>query len=152
MSRGKKQLAAIAAPTFIALLCVATPSAAFDSLTQQSPGVMFYMSVPLDGKAVKKEGPAFGMSMRGTREYEVVTLDSRMFNNFIGGGIEAKWIIAGVVAAGAAVAVASKDKSTSTSQQQQQNQQAAAQQQAQQTGGGGGGGGGAPCPVTPNCP
>jgi type II secretory pathway pseudopilin PulG len=53
-----------------------------------------------------------------------------MFNSFSPlGGIEAKWIIAGVVAAGAAVAVASKDKSTSSSYQEQQAQQAQAQQQ-----------------------
>lgn len=128
-----------------ALTLISTPCAALDSLMQQSPGVMFYMSVPLDGKAVKKEGPAFGMLMRGSREYEVVKLDSRMINNFIGGGIEAKWIIAGVVAAGAAVAVASKDKSTSTSQQQAQQAQAAQQQQN-------GGGSTEPCPKpTPIC-
>jgi len=143
-----KQLAA-----FAAFVCVATPSAAFDTLSQQSPGVMFYFSIPLDARKAKDETFSAGFAIQGKREYETVKIDSRMLNNFIGGGIEAKWIIAGVVAAGAAVAVASKDKSTSTSQQQQQ--QAAAQQQAQQQAqqtGGGGNGGGTPCPVTPSCP
>jgi len=149
MSRGMKQLAA-----FAAFVCVATPSAASDTLSQQSPGVMFYFSIPLDAPRSKKDETfSAGFAIQGKREYETVKIDSRMLNNFIGGGIEAKWIIAGVVAAGAAVAVASKDKSTSTSQQQQQAAQAAAQQerQAQQTGGGGNGGG-TPCPVTPSCP
>lgn len=148
MSRGMKQLAA-----FAAFVCVASPSAAFDTLSQQSPGVMFYFSIPLDGPKAKDETFSAGFAIQGKRDYETVKIDSRMLNNFIGGGIEAKWIIAGVVAAGAAVAVASKDKSTSTSQQQQQ--QAAAQQQAQQQAqqtGGGGNGGGTPCPVTPSCP
>jgi hypothetical protein len=58
-----------------------------------------------------------------------------MISNFIGGGIEAKWVIAGLVAAG--VAVGGKDKSTSEAYQQQQQLQAAAQQNQ-------------PCPAT--CP
>jgi hypothetical protein len=143
MSRGRKQLAA-----FAALVCIATPSAAFDSLTQQSPGVMFYFSIPLE--AVKKKGETFsaGLAIQGKRDYETVRIDSRLLNNFIGGGIEAKWIIAGVVGAGAVAVVATKDKSTANAQQQAQAQQAA-QQQAQQNGGGGGG----TCsPKPPTCP
>jgi hypothetical protein len=143
MSRGRKQLAA-----FAALVCVATPSAAFDNLSQRQPGVKFYFSVPLDARNAKQQTLSAGFALQGKREYETVRIDSAMINNFIGGGIEAKWIIAGVVAAGAAVAVASKDKATSTSYQQQQ--QAQAQQQAAQQSGGSGGT--APCPVTPECP
>jgi hypothetical protein len=87
--------------------------------------------------------PEVGFSVRGRNDYQALTIDSRMFNNFSAlGGIEAKWIVAGVVAAGAAVAVASKDKSTSSSYQQSQAQQAQQQQQQNQE----------PCPVTPNCP
>ena len=152
MSRGRKQRAALAAPAFMTLLCAATPSAAFDSLTQQSPGVMFYFSIPFE--AVKAKGEAFsaGIAIQGRRDYETVRIDSRLINHFTGGGIEAKWIIAGVVAAGAAAAVATKDKSTANAQQQAQDQQAA-QQQAQQNGGGGGSGGGGTCsPKPPTCP
>jgi len=138
---GRKQLAA-----FAALVCVATPSAAFDNLNQPSPGVTFYFSVPLDGRNAKEQPFSAGLAIQGTRQYETVNIDSRMLNNFFGTGIEAKWIIAGVVAAGAMAAVASKDKSTSTSYQQQQQQQQIQQQQAQ------GGGNEPPCPVTPNCP
>ena len=138
----RKQLAALAA-----LALISTPGAASDFLQQSSPGVMFYVSMPLDGRTMKKDGPAFGLQMRGAREYQVVNVDSRMVNNFVLGGIEAKWIIAGVVAAGAVAAVASKDKSTSSSYQQQQQQQAAQQQAAQQQQT-------KPedCPVTPTCP
>jgi hypothetical protein len=122
----RKQIAALAA-----LILISGPSAASDILQLSSPGVMFYVSMPLDARAAKKEGPAFGMSMRGHREYQVVNVDTRMLNNFALGGIEAKWIIVGVVAAGATIAVASKDKSTTSSYQQQQAQQAQAQQEQQ---------------------
>jgi hypothetical protein len=143
---GRKQLAA-----FAALACVATPSVAFDNPTQQSQGMMVYIALPLDGRNVKEQAPAYGLSFQGKREFETVKLDSRMFN-FFGTGLEAKWILAGVVATGAAVAVASKDKKTSQAYQQQQQVQA--QQQAEQQAGGGSGGGTTPtpCPVKPACP
>jgi hypothetical protein len=143
---GRKQLAA-----FAALACVATPSVAFDNPTQQSQGMMVYIALPLDGRNVKEQAPAYGLSFQGKREFETVKLDSRMFN-FFGTGLEAKWILAGVVATGAAVAVASKDKKTSQAYQQQQQVQA--QQQAEQQAGGGSGGGTTPtpCPVKPTCP
>jgi hypothetical protein len=128
----RKQLAALAA-----LILISTPALAFDSLSQPSSGVTFYFSIPLDAQKAKEQVPNFGMLFRGSREYQVVNVDSRMLNNFALGGIEAKWIIAGVVAAGAVVAVASKDKSTSQSYQQQQQQQAATEP---------------PCPATPTCP
>lgn len=131
----RKQLAALAA-----LILVSTPCVAFE-LGDPSPGVMFYFSMPLDARNAKERSPALGISMRGKHDYQAVTIDTRMFNSFSPlGGIEAKWIIAGVVAAGAVVAVASKDKSTSTSYQQQQQQQAQQQQNQE------------PCPVTPSCP
>lgn len=143
----RKQLAALAA-----LILVSTPCVAFE-LKDPSPGVMFYFSMPLDARNAKERSPALGISMRGKHDYQAVTIDTRMFNSFSPlGGIEAKWIIAGVVAAGAVVAVASKDKSTSTSYQQQQAQQAEQQAQQQQQAQQGGGGSGEPCPVTPKCP
>ena len=142
MRRGKKQLAALAA-----LVCAAAPCAAFDNLSlPQQEGVKFYFSVPLDAPNAKAQTLSAGFAIQGRRDYETFKIDSNMINHFIGGGIEAKWIIAGVVAAGAVVAVASKDKSVANTQQQQQTQQQVQrqQQQAQQTS--------EPCPVTPNCP
>jgi len=80
-----------------------------------------------------------------------VTIDTRMFAAYERMGftgleaISAKWIVAGVVAAGAGVAVASKDKKTSESRQEQQQQQQIQQQQNQQNGGGNNGA--VPCPT-----
>ena len=147
----KKQIAAAAAAVVVAM-----PAAASD-LNQSAPGMTFFVSVPLDAKTPRQQMPALGLSFQGERAYQRVTIDTRMFETAdrLGlalGGIEAKWIIAGVVAAGAVVAVASKDKSTTNSQQQQQQQQEQQLQQQQQQNGGGGGGGGTPCPVTPSCP
>jgi hypothetical protein len=121
----RNQLAALAA-----LVLVSTPGVAFE-INNPSPGMMFYVSLPLDARNAKEQAPAFGLSFQGKRQYETVNLDSRMFN-FMGTGLEAKWIVGGVVAVVAALAVASKDKSTSASYQQQQAQQ----QQQQATGGG----------------
>src|SRR5688500_12713493 len=87
-----------------ALACAVTPSAAFE-LNQPAEGVKFYFSIPLDARTPKEQAPAFGLQFQGRRAYETVMIDSRMLN-FTGTGIEAKWIIAGVVAAGAGVAVA----------------------------------------------
>jgi len=146
MRRGRNQLAA-----FAALACIAAPSAALETPGQQQPGIKFYFSVPLDA-AKKEQTLAAGFAIQGRREYETVHVDSRMINHFLGGGIEAKWIVGGVVAAGAIAAVASRDKSTTQSYQQQQQAQAQQieQQKAQQTTTGGGG----TCPVTvtPTCP
>jgi hypothetical protein len=135
----RKQLAALAA-----LILVSTPGVAFE-LKDPSPGVMFYFSLPLDARNDKDRSPALGISMRGKHDYQAVTIDTRMFNSFSPlGGIEAKWIVGGVVAAGALLAVASKDKSTSSTYQQQQAQQAQQQQQQNQS----------PCAVTSSssCP
>jgi hypothetical protein len=117
---GFRQIAALAA-----LICAGTPAMAFDLPTQASQGVKFYITIPLEGRNAKEQEWSAGFAIQGKRDYEAVKVDSRMINNFIGGGIEAKWIIAGVVAAGAVAAVASKDKSTTASQQQAQAQQAA---------------------------
>jgi cytochrome c-type biogenesis protein CcmH/NrfG len=152
-----KHIAALAA-----LILISFPAAAFnDGPIQQTQGITFFVALPLDARDVKQQSLYSGLALHGKRAHENVRIDSRMFNdtrtvNFFGTGIEVKWIIAGVVAAGAVAAVATKDKAASTQQQQQQQaaqqqqqQQAAQQQQQQQNGGGGGT---APCPVTPSCP
>src|SRR6185295_13121220 len=120
----KQQIVAAA----VAILA-ATPAVAGDTFSDQAPGVMFFFSIPLDAKTPKQQAPALGLSFQGQRPYERVTIDTRMFEGMdrFGFGplaaLEAKWIIAGVVAAGAGVAVASKDKKTSQSYQEQQQQQ-----------------------------
>jgi hypothetical protein len=117
----RNQLAALAA-----LVLVSTPGVAFE-IKEPSPGMMFYVSLPLDARNAKERSPAFGLSFQGKRQYETINLDSRMFN-FTGTGIETKWIVGGAAAVLAALAVARKDKSTSASYQQQQAQQAQQQQ------------------------
>lgn len=120
MSRGRKQLAALAALAFFA-----TPSVAFDSLSQQQgPGVMFYVSIPLDAPSAKRDSFGYGMALQGSRPYETLNVDSRLVSNFIGGGITAKFLVAGVVAAGAVAAVATKDKSTTASYDSAKKKQA----------------------------
>jgi hypothetical protein len=123
-----KKLAAIAA-----LVAVATPSLAFD-VKDTGPSTMFYISIPLDNAVARKDREwAYGLQLSGKRDYAAVNIDSKMLNFLPLGGLEAKWIIAGVVATGAAVAVGSKDKGTSSSLNAQQPAQAAAAQAAQNT-------------------
>jgi hypothetical protein len=130
---GLKKLAAAAA-----MVAVATPGLAFDT-KDAGTSTMFYVSIPLDFNLTRKERHwAAGLQLQGKHEYQVVNLDSRMFNFLPLGGLEAKWIIAGVVAAGATVAVGGKDKSTTSRLQSEQ----AAHQQAMASGGSG-----APCPT-----
>ena len=119
-----------------ALICATAPCAAFDSISQlsQSQGVTFYITVPLDAPRARDRTFGAGLLVQGKRQEQTYNFDSRLFNNFLGSGIEAKWIIAGVVAAGAAVAVGSKSKTQSNNEQVTQQQ---AQQQAAQSGGGG---------------
>ena len=139
----KKQIAAVGAA-----MLIATPAIANDIFRDQAPGVMFFFSLPLDAKTPKQQVPSAGLSFQGERAYQRVTIDTRMFEaaDRMGFGpfeaISAKWIVGGVVAAGAVAAVATKDKSTSNSQQQQQQQQEQQKQQQQN----GGGGGNVPCP------
>ena len=156
MSTERKQL-----PLAAALFCVTAPSAAFDGLSDNlnaaSQGVTFYISVPLDAPRAKHQTFGAGFMVQGKGQAEAFSVDSRMFNNFLGTGLEAKWVIAGVVAAGAAVAVGSRSKSTTQQYQQQQEQQQVAQQQAvqqqqSQQQNGGPNGPPAPCPVKPTCP
>lgn len=123
-----KKLAAIAA-----LVAVATPSLAFE-LKDTGASTMFYISIPLDYSLKRKDQEwAYGIQLQGKREYQAVNIDSKMLSFLPMGGLEAKWIIAGVVAAGAAVAVSGKDKSTTSNlqTQQTQHQQQIAQHQQQ---------------------
>ena len=106
---------------FAALVVVATPTLALDPTSPAAGNAtMFYVSIPLDYSLTKKQQQwSAGLQLQGKREYQAVNIDSTMLNFLPMGGLEAKWVIAGVVAAGAAAAVASKDKSTSSSLQQQ---------------------------------
>jgi len=125
---------------FAALVAVATPTLALDPKDTVGTSTMFYISIPLDYSLTRKQQEwSAGLQLQGGREYSAVNIDSKMLNFLPMGGLEAKWIVAGVVAVGAAAAVASKDKGT-TSQLQQQNAVSAQQPQN------------CPTPVTDPCP
>jgi hypothetical protein len=126
-----KKLAAAAV-----MLAIATPTLAFDGAGEAGASTMFYISIPLDFQLPRKERQQWtaGLQLQGKRDYQAVRIDSRMLNYFSFNDIDAKWMIAGLVATGAAVAIGSKDKKTTDNLQQQQSQS-----QQQQTGGSSGG-------------
>jgi len=113
-----------AAAAFAVAAAFTAAGAAAQQLT--TPMTMFYVSVPIEARTTKEMTPTFGLRLQGSQPYQVVNIDSRMFNFGPFAALEAKWIVAGVVAGGAALAIASRDKSTSQrlasqAQQQQQN-------------------------------
>jgi hypothetical protein len=118
-----KKLAAAAA-----LLALATPTLAFDA-GEAGASTLFYISIPLDFQLSRKERQQWtaGLQLQGKRDYQTVRIDSSMLNYYSLNDIDAKWMIAGLVAAGAAVAIGSKDKSTTSNLQQQQTLQAGQQ-------------------------
>jgi hypothetical protein len=127
----RKIVAALVAST----LCA--PAMALEPTNLAPNSTMFYFSIPLDGATPKDRVPSYGLAMRGSRDYQVVNIDSRAMNNMIMrlegegfAGIEATWLVVGGVAAAAAVAVGKSGSSSVQTQQQQQQQQAAAIQQS----------------------
>lgn len=132
-------------------LAVATPSLAFD-VRETGTTTMFYISIPLDGP-LKQWGA--GLQLQGGRDYPAINIDSRMLRFTDDGDFDAKWIIAGLVAAGAAFAIGSKDKGSTSSLQEQQTQHQLSQGGTGSGGGGSGGSGGSgaqcPAPVVDPC-
>src|SRR3982074_717436 len=92
-----------------ALLSI-SPSSFAQELRPGVPSVLYFVSIPLDGVTRKDKEPIVGFALQGSRAYQAVRFDTRMMN-FFGTGLEAKWLLAGAVAAGGAVAVTRKDKS-----------------------------------------
>jgi hypothetical protein len=113
--------------TAAAILLGATASAiAADSPTSPEATVMYYMRVPTDGSSRQEREPIVGFQLQGKRDYQVVNMDTRMLKLFDGGILEAKVLIIGAVAAGAAVVASTKSKSETSQNQQQEQQQAQA--------------------------
>jgi hypothetical protein len=113
----------------VALLCAATPGLALEPANTGS-STMFYMSVPLGARSVKEQMPAFGLSIQGRNQQQLLNVDTRTFNFLPLGGIEAKWLVAGGVAVLAALAAGRKDKGQQAEFEAAQQQQAQAQAQA----------------------
>ena len=105
-----------------ALAAFATPGAAFD-VREAGASTMFYISIPLDfGLSRKEQRWTAGLQLQGKRAYQAVNIDSSLLNFVSGGEVDGKWIVAGLVAVGAAAAIGRKDKGTSQTLQQEQTQ------------------------------
>ena len=121
---GTKHLAVSAAAAAATLFAAPALSQSFGEL--RSPTTSFYVSVPLDAKTRKEQQMNFGLQFQGLKPHQAVRVDYTTFK-FIGAGIaglEAKYIIAGAIAVGAAVAVSKQDKGKSESFAASQAQQA----------------------------
>jgi hypothetical protein len=103
------------------LLLVVLPCAGQD-LRLADPSVLYFVSVPLGG-ARSERAPTFGFALHGRRH--ALQVDSRIVR-LAGGGIEAKWLIVGGVAAGAAVLATRKDATVEAQRAQQAQAEAAA--------------------------
>ena len=121
---GLKHIAVGVAAAAATLFATPAFSQSFGEL--RSPTTSFYVSIPLDGATRNEQQMNFGLQFQGMKQQQAVRVDYTTFK-FIGAGIaalEAKYIIAGAVAVGAAVAVARQDKGKSESFAAAQAQQA----------------------------
>ena len=109
------------AAALAALLLACAPAAA-----QEIGGpntTMFTVRVPLGGTGAAERQPVFGLMLQGSRAYEAVYLDTRMFRFLPLGGLEVKWLVAGGVAVAAAAAVHSRGKDREEQHQRAQEEQ-----------------------------
>ena len=121
MGLSKFAFAAAAAAAF-----VAAPAASQE--IYRAPTTTFFVAFPLDARNAKEATPNFGLQFQGSKAYQSVKVDYQTFRALPAAlaAIEAKYLVVGGVAVGAAVAVSKKDKKQSESFQQQQAQQAQA--------------------------
>ena len=116
---------------FAVAAAVAAAFVAAPAVSQEiarAPMTTFFVSIPLDATTQKDAAPNFGLQFQGARPYQSVRVDYQTFRMLPAAlaAVEAKYIIAGAVALGAAVAVAKKDSKTSSNLAAQQQQQAEA--------------------------
>jgi len=102
-----------------------------------APSTQVYLRVPLGPASAADRKPSFGLAVKHSAQGATFMLDSRTLDTAVrnyqaevAGGIEAKWLIVGAVALGAAVAIGTRTKSENQ-EQQQQNQRKQQQQQQQ---------------------
>ena len=116
---GVRSLAVIAAAC--AAAGMAAPGYAQDL---RAPMTTFFMEIPLDSRSPQEQAPNFGLQFQGSRPYQTLRLDQKMFRFLPAiAGVEATWIVAGAVGVVAVAAITRKDKGTSQQLQQQQQQQ-----------------------------
>ena len=102
---------------------------------------MFYISIPLDFRQPPRSAPWSRAALQASAITRTVRIDSTMLNASSLNGIDAKWMIAGLVTVGAAAALGSKDKKTTNELQQHRRSSRTT-----------GGGPAAPCPRPPTDP
>jgi hypothetical protein len=113
-----RKFAALVAAAF-----AAGPALAQDPITGFNPQgtvtTMFFVSIPLDGKAKKDRELAYGLAFQG--KTTAFAVDTKLLSNFgieTLAGLEIKWVLAGAAAVAAAAAVGGTS-STRTAQTQQ---------------------------------
>lgn len=104
---GAKSLAILAAA------CAASLAAPCLAQEVRAPTTMFFVEVPLGARTATEMTPNFGLELQGTRPYDAVRIDRRMFNLLPAlAGVEGTWIVAGAVGVVAIAALTHKDKAT----------------------------------------
>lgn len=118
---GVKSLALIAAAWAGS---IATPCSA---QSFGAPTTVFFVEVPLQAASPGELRPNFGLQLQGSRPYQSLRIDQRMFERFkflpAIAGVEATWIVAGAVGVVAVASIGHKDKSTTQQLDQEKQQQ-----------------------------
>lgn len=110
--------------TVLAAACAATLASPGQAQELRAPMTTFFMEVPLDARSPREQRPNFGLEFQGSRAYQSLRLDRRMFEFLPAiAGIETTWIIAGAVGVVAVASIAGKDSATSQQLAQQKQQQ-----------------------------
>jgi hypothetical protein len=100
------------APTRLLLLSFLglLPQPAFSQELRAEPSVLYFVTLPFGGESRRDREPVIGFSFQGRQAHQRLRLDSRILH-FVEGGVEAKYLLVGAVALGAAALAGSKDRS-----------------------------------------
>lgn len=128
-------------PTLALLLALLPAQALAQDFRAVEPSVLYFVSIPLGAHSRAERDPVVGFALQGTRPYQAVRMDTRVMSLLEAGAIDAKWLIVGAVAAGAAVAAGGNDGSVERQQAQQAQAQAHVAANPPPS----------PCPSKPNC-
>ena len=104
----------------LALLAFLPLCAQAQDLRPIHPSVVYYLSIPLGAESRAEREPVVGFALQGSRPYQFVRMDTRLMNLAGAGAIEAKWLIVGAVAAGAAALAGGQDSSVEAQRAQQE--------------------------------
>jgi hypothetical protein len=108
----------------LAVACAAALVAPCQAQELRAPMTTFFMEFPLDARSAREQRPNFGLQLQGSRAYQSLRVDRRMFELLPAlAGIEATWIVAGAVGVVAVAALAGKDKATSEQLEEDRQQQ-----------------------------